>query len=436
VDLDRTADGKLVYVVDNKVVLDPSQVLHFNGLALDGLCGLSVISQHRNAVQLGKSQEAYGTSFFGRGPMPGGVLQIQGKPSEDERKQMIASFQKTYGGARNAGRTVLLTAGMSWTPITISNQDAEFLQSREFQDEQIARIFGVPPSLIGIQGKSSYASQEQDSIMFVRNCLRPLAERFEQEVNCKLLGASRPYKWVKINLNALQRGDSVSQATMLSTLHNSGLITTNEGREEFDLNPVELGDVPLVQGAMVSLERAVEGAPTSTTPPPPTPPEETDQEGGTTATEDDGDVEAAGSEEDDLDSASASADDLLARLLTDCYARLLRVAGDKAERAQKKGELAEHLQAFYGPPNVQYVVEAVTPLLQFWAVAVRRPDLLGVASAAEAIALEYDAESLQVLQKASRQIGVDLSALQDKERPVRFARRSVVIAKEKLKRAA
>jgi HK97 family phage portal protein len=405
---DRTEDGTLVYVVDNKLVLHHSQVLHFRGLSLNGVDGLSVISQHRNAFHLANQQEAYGSTYFSRGPMPGGIISIPGKPTEDERKQLLASFQKHYGGSQNAGRVVLMSAGMTFTPLAVSNQDAEFLLSRGYQDEQIAKIFGVPPSLIGIQGKSSYASQEQDSIMFVRNCLSPMAARFEQEVNRKLLW--RTSKHVRLDLTHLQLGDSASQATMISTLVTCGVLQINEARARYDLNPVELGDTNLVQGAQVTLERAVEGDPVPPLPSlsavPPSQDEEVDEE----PTEDE-----------------EAQDEAVARLLTDCYARILRVAGEKAERAQKANKLAEHLQAWYGPLNVQHVSEAVNPFLQFWAVAVPRLDPSNVAVAAKAIAVEFDAESLRLLQKGP-------TALQD-EAPAWFARRSVVIAKEHLKRS-
>jgi HK97 family phage portal protein len=402
----RTNSGNLVYVADQeRIVLDPSQVLHFRGFSLNGVDGLSVIAQNRPTIKLAKLQEAYGAEYFSRGPRPGGLLSIQGKPTEAERKQLIESFEKNYSGPKNAGRTMLMFGGAEWHSTTMSNDDAQWVLGRGFQDEQIARLFGVPPSLIGITGKSSYASQEQDAIMFVRGCLRPWAARFEQEINRKILYRSN--RQVRLDMSRQQQGDSVSLATMINSLVTCGVYQVNEARDVFDLNPVENGDVTLVQGAQITLERAVEGAPVSPLPTPSgVPPNE----------------EA----EEEVEDEEAQ-DEAVARLFTGAFARILRVAGDKAERAQKKGELAEHIQSFFGPVNVQFAAAEISPILNLWALTARQLDPANVPAAAKAIAEEYDAAYLRETQSGN-------AAKPDDQRPVRFAQRAVEIAKEHLKR--
>ena len=246
--------------------LDPAEVFHLRGLGPDGLVGYSVISLARKSIELGQAQEIYGHSFFAKGPTPGGVLEVPGVMKQADREEMRRSFQRTYGGAINAGNVVVLTGGAKFTPLTMSNEDAAFLSSRTFQISEICRWFGVPPHKVSELSHATFSNIEHQSIESVQDCLLPWCRRLEMEADVKLFGTiTRGRRYTVLDLGTLLRGDSTAQTETVVRRVQSGLMTLNEGRAYFDLNPVPDGDELLMQGAMVTLDSIVN-------PPEPPPP--------------------------------------------------------------------------------------------------------------------------------------------------------------------
>jgi len=323
--------GQYVYVVKNgdgiePDILTPGQLLHFKGIG-DGLVGFSVIEMARRTIQLGLSQEQYGATYFERGPMPGGLLELPGNIKEQDKEQMREGFQRLYGGAHNAGRVVVTTGTSKFTPLTLNNSDAQFLESRRFSVEEISRWFGVPPHMLASLDRATFSNIEHQRIEFVQDCLLPWARRMEAEVDMKLFGdVNRGKFWTKLNLAALLRGDTATQTASLQQKVTSGMMMLNEAREELDLNPIPDGDTTLIQGAMVPLERALnppepKPAPVpQQAPNPPDPPE---------------------------DEPPANMMAPLHRLFASTCERLLRVEADKARRANNRGKLQDWKREFY-----------------------------------------------------------------------------------------
>ena len=161
-----------------RVVLSPAEVLHIPGLGFDGLVGYSPIAMAKNAIGMAQACEDYGASFFANGAAPGGVLEHPGTIKDPSRVR--ESWTATFGGARNGNKIAVLEEGMKYTPISVSPEQAQFLQTRKFQMGEIARIFRIPPHMIGDLDKSSFSNIEQQSLEFVKYTLDPWVIRWEQ----------------------------------------------------------------------------------------------------------------------------------------------------------------------------------------------------------------------------------------------------------------
>ena len=161
---------------DSKVRLSPSDVLHIPGLGFDGLVGYSPIAMAKNAIGLAIATEEYGSKFFANGAAPSGVLEHPGTIKDPSRVR--ESWQQTFGGSHNSNKIAVLEEGMKYTPISISPEQAQFLETRKFQINEIARIFRVPPHMVGDLEKSSFSNIEQQSLEFVKYTNRPCTEHF------------------------------------------------------------------------------------------------------------------------------------------------------------------------------------------------------------------------------------------------------------------
>lgn len=240
------------------VVLASSDVLHVLGLGYDGLIGYSPISMARNAVGLAIAAEEYGAKFFANGAAPSGVLEHPGTIKDPERIRQ--SWQSTFGGSANSNKIAVLEEGLKYTPIAISPEQAQFLETRKFQINEIARIFRVPPHMLADLEKSSFSNIEQQSLEFVKYTLDPWVIRWEQAMNKALLLESEKHEiFTKFNVDGLLRGDYASRMAGYATARQNGWMSANDIREleNIDRIPSELGgDLYLVNGAMTKLQDA------------------------------------------------------------------------------------------------------------------------------------------------------------------------------------
>ena len=169
------------------VYLDSSEVLHIPGLGFDGLVSYSPIAMAKNAIGMAIACEEYGAKFFANGAAPGGVLEHPGTIKDPQRVR--ESWQSTFGGSGNANKIAVLEEGMKYTPTGITPEQAQFLETRKFQINEIARIFRVPPHMVGDLEKSSFSNIEQQSLDFVKYTLDPWVIRWEQSIQRSLLNA-------------------------------------------------------------------------------------------------------------------------------------------------------------------------------------------------------------------------------------------------------
>ena len=267
--VDRNDNGQLYYEYQvskadpavNKtgtVRLQPHDVLHIPGLGFDGLVGYSPIAMAKNAIGMAIACEEYGAKFFAHGAAPSGVLEHPGTLKDPSRVR--ESWQATFGGPSNSGKVAVLEEGMKYTPISVPPEQAQFLETRKFQINEIARIFRVPPHMVGDLEKSSFSNIEQQSLEFVKYTLDPWVSRWEQAMTKVLFSEDEKQNFsIKFNVDGLLRGDYQSRMNGYAIARQNGWMSANDIRrlEELDPLPAEAGgDLYLVNGNMLPLEKA------------------------------------------------------------------------------------------------------------------------------------------------------------------------------------
>lgn len=240
------------------VILSSFDVLHIPGLGFDGLVGYSPIAMAKNAIGLAIATEEYGAKFFANGAAPSGVLEHPGTIKDPAR--LRENWNSTFGGSANSGKVAVLEEGMKYTPISIAPEQAQFLETRKFQINEIARIFRVPPHMVGDLEKSSFSNIEQQSLEFVKYTLDPWIIRWEQSLNRSLLNPDEKKTYFfKFNVEGLLRGDYQSRMQGYATARQNGWMSANDIRELENLDKIpaeEGGDLYLINGNMLPLNNA------------------------------------------------------------------------------------------------------------------------------------------------------------------------------------
>jgi HK97 family phage portal protein len=259
--VDRASGGEIVYQyrTDHGVyALRREDVLHIPGLGFDGLIGYSPIAMAKNAIGMAIATEEYGASFFANGANPGGVLEHPGVVKDPKRVR--ESWNAVYQGSSNAHRVAVLEEGMKFQAIGIPPEQAQFLETRKFQINEIARIFRVAPHLLADLEKSSFSNIEQQSLEFVKYTLDPWVIRWEMSIQKALFStAEKQQYFVRFNLDGLLRGDYASRMQGYATGVQNGFLSPNDVRslENMNLIPAELGgDLYLINGNMLPLSKS------------------------------------------------------------------------------------------------------------------------------------------------------------------------------------
>lgn len=294
-----SADGGTVY-------LRPDQVFHLKGLSFDGIAGLGLLHLAERSIALGIALETFGLTFFSNNAIPAGVLEApqgvlnpkgaDGKPDDKWIERMISDFYKVHGGVRQSNRIAYLPQGITYRPLTVPLDSAQFTVARKSQLEELARWSGVPLHRLGLMDRATWDNVEQENIQFVSYTIVQWVTRFEQEVAMKLYGRNlRGRRYIKFNVEGLLRGDIKSRFEAYSKGIMDGHITRNEVREREELDPLEYLDIPLTQVNLTTAERMASGILTVTEPEP-----EVEDE-----PEVEGEIEGEGETENDTESVEA-----------------------------------------------------------------------------------------------------------------------------------
>lgn len=254
--------GKIKYTysddITNKTyVYKPSQILHIKGLSIDGVKGLSPIAQAREAVGLSLAAEEYGSKFFGNGARPGGVLEHPGILKNPEK--LRESWNQVYQGTKNSHKIAVLEEGMKYHSIGIAPEDAQFLETRKYQVNEICRIFRIPPHLVADLERATFSNIEHQSIEFVQYTIRPWLVRWEQEITKSLLSdEEKTLYFARFNVDGLLRGDYKSRMEGYAIGRQNGWLSSNDIRRLEDMPLIDKekgGDDYLVNGNMIPIKK-------------------------------------------------------------------------------------------------------------------------------------------------------------------------------------
>ena len=267
--VDRDEHNKLIYIysrydeanpnikTQGEIVLKQKDVLHIPGLGFDGLVGYSPIAMAKNALGISLACEEYGASFFANGASPSGILEHPGVIKNPAK--IREAWHNAYGSG-NSHKVAVLEEGMKYQPIAIPNNEAQFLETRKFQIEEIARLYRVPLHMIGDLDHATFSNVEHLSLDFVKYSLDPWLVRWEQELMRALLSESEKGKYfIKFNVEGLLRGDYASRMQGYATARQNGWMSANDIRELEDMNMISEengGNLYLCNGSFTKLADA------------------------------------------------------------------------------------------------------------------------------------------------------------------------------------
>lgn len=245
------------------------KIFHLKGMSFDGLTGISTIGMARESVGQGLAMAEFANRFFGNGMNIGGILESPNKLSPEARNNMRKAAKEMAGGLSNAWEPFLLEEGTKWNRIPMSFVDAQFIDVMKLNKYDVNGLFRVPPHMVANLERATNNNIEHQGIEFVVYSLLPMVTRFERMANWKLLtpqDRAAGY-YVKVNVDALLRGDTVSRGRYLQMKRQNGALSADDWRELDDENPTGVpgGDAYLVNGNMISLDTAMKQEPRSST---------------------------------------------------------------------------------------------------------------------------------------------------------------------------
>lgn len=251
VQVKRSAIGRKMFIVDGEEkTLDSESIIHITDLIEPGsLTGMSRVEKLKEALGLSAAMQSYAARFFGSGATTQGIIEFPGNLTPEQAKNLRDGFDSAHRGFRKAHKTGVLSGGASYKQTTVPNDAAQFLESRRFAVEEIARAFNIPLSMMGVPGAASYNSVEMNAIQFVTHTLRPYIEKLEWAYS-RLLPVEA---FLSFNTNGLLRGDFNSRISAYSIGLQSGFMSVNDVRKLEDMSPADGGDQYRVPLANISL---------------------------------------------------------------------------------------------------------------------------------------------------------------------------------------
>jgi HK97 family phage portal protein len=239
----------------SSTVYTQDAVMSVRGMSDDGVNGMSTIELARDAIGLARACEIHGATFFGNGARPGVILSTDQMLSPEAAENTRNQWERAHRGADRSNRTAVLQGGLKVSELGGNNQESQFLEARRFQVEEVCRLFGVPPHLVGDLTRSSFSNIEQQSLDFLTNGLMPYLRRIESSIARDLLEGDDEY-FAEFDTRGVLRADAAGRSSYYNTMWNLGVLSVNEIRSLENLNPVESGDVRFVQLNMTTLDKA------------------------------------------------------------------------------------------------------------------------------------------------------------------------------------
>jgi HK97 family phage portal protein len=242
-----TPSGVLFYKYTNADGIERNikseNMLHIIGLTLDGINGINPIQAHKEGIETALHTSSFSNTFYKNNAAIGTVLEHPGSLKPDTATRIQKSFDAKFAGKSNAGKTVVLEEGMKLSKMTITQADAQYVETMRFSVEDVCRIYRVPPHMVADLSRSTNNNIEEQGISFVRDTMMPYVRRWEDEINRKLFReAEKGIIYASFNVNGLMRGNAAARASYYSIMRQNKIMTANEIRLLENLNPVEGGD--------------------------------------------------------------------------------------------------------------------------------------------------------------------------------------------------
>ena len=256
-------EGRKVFILENQTVLGTDRVLHLTEMLMPGeLRGVSRIMQAKESLGLGLALEEYAAQFFGNGAYAGGVLEFPDKLSPEQRKEIRDTWNAGHQGPRRSHRVGMLWGGGKFNPLTVDPTASQLVDQRKFAVEEIARIFRVPPFMLGVSENAAmaFASIEQQQLFFRQHTIQPYVEMLEDHFQMLL---ENPSSFIKFNMSSIVRADLSSRYSAYNVALLAGFMSVNDVRRLEDQGPVEDGDqyrvplqnIPLTDANLISMQQ-------------------------------------------------------------------------------------------------------------------------------------------------------------------------------------
>jgi len=254
---------RLIYTIKDGIAekkLTRDQVFHVAGPSFDGIVGLSPIEYMSGAIRLGLSYEKFGVNFYKNGANAGGVIRHPTSLSYEAFQRLRNEFQKSYQGLANTGKPIILEDGAEYQQLTIKPADAQLIENKRFQLEDIARIYRVPLHLIQNLDRATNNNIEHQSLEFIMYTMLPWFKRIEENANMQLLTTQQRKQgyFLESKIDGLLRGDASSRATAYATGRQWGWLSVNDIRKLENMNPIENGGIYLQPMNMIEAGTKIE----------------------------------------------------------------------------------------------------------------------------------------------------------------------------------
>jgi HK97 family phage portal protein len=245
--VERLASGRLRYrtydALGRVEVYTQDEVLHIRGPSPDGVVGQSPLTIARGAMGLRVSQAETSAALYANGLRPSGLVSFDERLNADAKAAARQGLTDTLAGSANAGKVLLMDGGAKWTSLSWSAEDAQFLDTTKLSNEDAARLYGCPPTSVGIADKATYSNTEQEARALVANCLAPLARRVETAMmRCLLTPQAQRCIYVEHDLDAMLRGDTTARFAAYRVAREIGVFSPNDIRRLENEPPIAQGD--------------------------------------------------------------------------------------------------------------------------------------------------------------------------------------------------